>query len=82
MAKIKTQVIVDAGENVEKEAHSSIVGGIASWYNHCGNLTGGSSENWPYCYLSTKLYYSWTYTQNMFLNITRTCFTMLIAAFL
>jgi len=39
-------VIADAGENVEKEEHSSIVGGIASWYNHCGNKSGCSSENW------------------------------------
>jgi len=27
----------DGGENVEKEKHSSIVGGIADWYNHYGN---------------------------------------------
>jgi hypothetical protein len=27
-------VTADAGEDVEKEEHSSIVGGIASWYNH------------------------------------------------
>jgi len=46
MAKIKTQVTADAGENVEKGEHSSIVGGIASWYNHSGNQSGGSSENW------------------------------------
>jgi len=26
--------------------NSSIVGGIASWYNHSGNQSGGSSENW------------------------------------
>ena len=45
MAKIKIQVTTDAGENVEKEEHSSIVGGIASWYNHSGNQFGGSSEN-------------------------------------
>jgi hypothetical protein len=36
----------DAGKDVEKEEHSSIVGGIASWYNHSGNQSGGSSENW------------------------------------
>jgi hypothetical protein len=36
----------DAGEDVEKEEHSSTVGGIASWYNHSGNQSGGSSENW------------------------------------
>ena len=35
----------DAGEDVEKEGHSSIAGGIASWYNHSGNQSGGSSEN-------------------------------------
>jgi hypothetical protein len=46
MAKIKTQVTADAGENAEKEEHSSIVGGIASWYNPSGNQSGGSSENW------------------------------------
>jgi hypothetical protein len=27
-------VTADAGRNVEKEEHSSIVGGIASLYNH------------------------------------------------
>jgi hypothetical protein len=45
MAKIKTQVIADAGEDVEKEEHSSIAGGIAIWYNHSGNQLGGSPEN-------------------------------------
>ena len=42
----KIQVAADAGEDVEKEEHSSIVGGIASLYNHSGNQSGGSSENW------------------------------------
>jgi hypothetical protein len=36
----------DAGEDVEKEEHSSIVDGIASLYNHFGNKSGSSSENW------------------------------------
>ena len=27
----------DAGEDVEKEKHSSIAGGIANWDNHSGN---------------------------------------------
>jgi hypothetical protein len=44
MAKI--QVTTDAGKDVEKEEHSSTVGGIASLYNHSGNQSGGSSENW------------------------------------
>jgi len=42
----KTQVTADAGEDVEKEEHSSTVGGAASWYNHSGSQSGGSSENW------------------------------------
>jgi hypothetical protein len=36
----KTQVTADAGEDVGKEEHSSIAGGIASWYNHSGNQFG------------------------------------------
>jgi hypothetical protein len=28
------------------EEHSSIDGRIASWYNHSGNQSGISSENW------------------------------------
>ena len=31
----------DAGVDVEKEEHSSIVGGIAGFYNHSGNQFGG-----------------------------------------
>ena len=34
----------DAGEDVEKEEHSSIAGGIASCYNHSGNRFGCSSD--------------------------------------
>jgi hypothetical protein len=30
----------------EKEKYSSIVGGIASWYNHSGNQSSTSSVNW------------------------------------
>jgi hypothetical protein len=33
-------VTADADEDVNKEEHSSIVGGIASWYNHSGNQSG------------------------------------------
>jgi hypothetical protein len=42
----KIQVTADAGEDVEKEEHSSIIGGIASLYNHSGIQSGSSSENW------------------------------------
>jgi hypothetical protein len=31
-------VIADAGDDVEKEEHSSIAGGIASLYNHSVNM--------------------------------------------
>ena len=40
------QVTADAGEDVEKEEHSSIVGRIASWFSHSGYQSGSSSENW------------------------------------
>jgi rare lipoprotein A (peptidoglycan hydrolase) len=43
MAKIKN---TGDSKTVEKEKHSSKAGGIASWYNHSGNQSGGSSENW------------------------------------
>jgi hypothetical protein len=46
MAKIKNSGDANAGEDVEKEEHSSIVGGIASLYNHSGNQSGASSGNW------------------------------------
>jgi hypothetical protein len=39
-------VTADAGEDVEKEEHPSIAGGITNWYNHSGNQSGGFSENW------------------------------------
>jgi hypothetical protein len=45
MAKIKKSGD-STPEDVEKEEHSSIAGGIANWYNHSGNQSGGSSENW------------------------------------
>jgi hypothetical protein len=45
MAKIKNSVTADAGVDVEKEEHSSIVGEIVSLYNHSGNQSGDSSEN-------------------------------------
>jgi hypothetical protein len=46
MEEVTIQVTADAGKDVEKEEHSSIVGGIASLYNHSGNQSGGSSDNW------------------------------------
>jgi hypothetical protein len=45
MAKIKALSAAEAGVDVKKEDHSSIVGGIVSWYNHSGNQSGHSPEN-------------------------------------
>jgi hypothetical protein len=39
-------VTADAVEDVEKEEHSSIAGGIASCYKLFGNRSGSSLENW------------------------------------
>jgi hypothetical protein len=58
MQRSKTQVTADAGDGVENEEHSSIAGGIASWYNHSGNQSGGSSENGTQNYLRNQLYHS------------------------
>jgi hypothetical protein len=76
----KTQVTTDAGEVVEKEEHSSIVGGIESWYNHSGNQFGGSSENWTYYYRKIQQYLSWAYTQNMSQLVITTRVSLFIAA--
>jgi hypothetical protein len=38
-------VTADAGEDVEKEEHSSIADEIASLYNHSGRQSEVSSEN-------------------------------------
>ena len=46
IAKIKNYVTADAGKDMEKGEHSSIVDGIASLYNHSENQSGSSSENW------------------------------------
>jgi hypothetical protein len=71
-------VTADAGEDMEKEEHSSIGGGITSWYNHSGNQSSCCSENW--IYLRTQLY-SWAYTQKNAPTYSKdTCSTMFIVA--
>jgi hypothetical protein len=40
------QVTTHVGEDVKKEEHFPIDGGIANWYNNSENQSGGSSENW------------------------------------
>jgi hypothetical protein len=68
----KTQVTADSGEDVEKEEHSFIAGGIVSLYNHSGNQSGGSSENWTEYYLRIQQYLSLAYIQKMFQLVIRT----------
>jgi hypothetical protein len=70
----------DAGEDVEKEEYSSIAGGIASWYNHSGNQSGGYSENWTWYHLRTQQYHSWTYTHHAPTCNKDTCSTIFIEA--
>ena len=64
MAKIKNSEKTDTGEDVEKEEHSSTAGGVARWYNHFGNQSVGSSENWM-TLQRTLLSLSWAYTQRI-----------------
>ena len=72
----KNQVTVDAGEDVEKEKHSSIDGGTASWSNHSGNQFDGSSENWTKNCWKIQQYLSWAYTQKMLWLVIRTHATL------
>ena len=44
IAKIKSQVIAHAGEDVEQEEHS-IAGESVNLYSHSGNQFGSNSEN-------------------------------------
>ena len=46
MAKIKASGDKNVGEDMEKEEHFFIAGGIANWDNHSGNQSGRSSESW------------------------------------
>jgi hypothetical protein len=68
----KTQGTAHAGEDVEKEEHSSIAGGIASLHNHSRNQSASFSENWKLFYLKTQLYCFWAYTQKTLYHTTRT----------
>jgi hypothetical protein len=71
MAKIKTSGDTFVGEDVEKEKHSSIAGGIANWYNDSGNQSRRSTENWKKIYLKTQQYHSLEYTQKMPYHVTQ-----------
>ena len=56
MAKIKNSRENNAAEDVEKEERSSIVGRVASWYDHSVSLSGGSSETLELYYCSGPCY--------------------------
>ena len=68
----KIQMTADVGRDVEKEEHASIVFEIASWYNYSGPQFGGSLENWVKYYLSTQVYHSWAYIQEILQHTTST----------
>jgi hypothetical protein len=46
MAKTKFSGVNTCWRGCGGEEHSSIGGGVANWYNHSENQSGGSSENW------------------------------------
>ena len=68
--RFQIQVTADAGEDVKKEQHSSIVGGIASLYNW--KTVCGSLENWTLYYQRILPYLFWAYSQKMFQPVRRT----------
>ena len=61
MAKTKPQVTVHVQEDVKKEEHSFIAGGIAKCYNPSGNQFRDFSENWTQIFLKILLYQSCAY---------------------
>jgi hypothetical protein len=68
----------DAGNDVEKEEHSSVIGDIASWYNHSGNQYGTSLGNWTIVPPAFTLL--GIYPENVPTCNKDTCSTMFIAA--
>ena len=60
----------DAGKDVEKEEHSSIAGGISSWYKHSGKQSG----------VPQKIPLLGIYTEDAPTCNKGTCSTMFIAA--
>jgi hypothetical protein len=57
------------GKDVEKKEHSSIADRIANWYNHSGNQSGSSLENWKP--EDPAIASSWTYAQKMLHHTTK-----------
>ena len=54
--------------------------GVVRWYNHCGNQSGGSSENWTWDFQRTLLYLLGIYPKDSLACNKATCSIMFIAA--
>ena len=65
---------------MEKEEHSFIVGGIAGLYNHSGNQSGGSSENWTILPEDPAIPLLGIYPEEVLTSNKNTCCTVFIAA--
>jgi hypothetical protein len=76
----KFQVTADAGEDVEKEEHSFIAGGIASLYNHSGNQSGVSSKLDIVLPKDSTIPLLGIYPEDLPTGNKNTCSTMFIAA--
>ena len=61
-----------AGKDVQQEQHFSTAAESTNLYKYFENLFQGSSEDWEYFYLKTKLSYSWEYAQKILHPITKT----------
>jgi len=55
MAKIRNSGDSRCWQGCGERGTFLTVGGIANWYNHSGNQSGGLSENWTLHYLRTQL---------------------------
>ena len=63
-----------------KQNTPSIADGTASWYNHSGNQSGGSSENWTILTEDPAIPLLGIYPENVPTCNKDTCFIMFIAA--
>jgi hypothetical protein len=73
-------VTADAGKDVEKEEHYSIVVVIPSWYNHSGNQSVGCSENETVLPENPAILLLDVYPEDVPTGNKNTCSTMFIAA--
>jgi hypothetical protein len=74
-------VTADAVEDVEKEEHSSIVGGITRLYNHSGNQFGSYSKKLDIVLLMDPVIpLLGLYLEDVPISKKDTCSTMFIAA--